>query len=181
MTTAAELNATLPYATPDELEWLTHRAATLPSRARVVMIGGGPCIMGLAVLEGNVSLVLHILDIASLDYCETHIWAEFPKATVFYQQADSKQVEFRSDVDLLIVDGSHTYADVLHDARVWLPLLKAEGYAFFHDYDASGTEFEERERYPGVKQALHKYLKHQRDKYSFMGVVGTAAIVRRKA
>jgi len=35
-------------------------------------------------------------------------------------------------VDLLVVDGSHRYADVVEDIEVWVP--KVRGYALFHDY-----------------------------------------------
>ena len=180
MTTALELNATLPYATEDELHWLIAHGATLPLSAQALMVGAGPCVMALALLQGNSSILLRIIDLEPMDYCKAHIQSEFPRTLVFYYQAKSTHVNISNELDFLIVDGSHEYTDVLNDARYWLPKLKVGALAFFHDYDATGTGLEQREQYPGVKQALNKYLKHQRDKYERVERVGTALIVRRK-
>lgn len=180
MTTALELNATLPYATEDELHWLIAHGATLPDNARAVMIGAGPCVMALALLQGNPSIVIRIIDISEMDYCKAHIKAEFPDALIFYYQLKSTEFDIVRELDFLIVDGSHKYTDVLNDARYWLPKLEVNGYALFHDYDATGTDFDQREQYPGVKQALNRYLRGQRDTYERIERVGTSLIVRRK-
>lgn len=177
MTSAAELNATLPYATPDELAWLSTHAHTLPVYARVAMIGAGPCVMALAILEGRPDAHLYILDPAEMNYCKAHIRAEFPNAYINYLQAHSREVTLKN-IDFLVIDGSHEYAEVLEDARAWLPRLAPGASAFFHDYDATGTDFGRREQYPGVKRALDECLESRR--FSLVGVVGTAAIVRRK-
>lgn len=180
MTTARELNATLPYATNSELEWLSLQASMLPDHARVAMIGGGPCVMGLAVLEGNPHLELCIIDLLDLNYCRTHIESAFPDVLVRYlPHTRSDSVDW-PDLSLLIIDGSHEYENVLSDCRVWLRCLNENCYALFHDYDAGGTPFSFQEQYPGVKLALHKFLKRERDKYAFEGMVGTSAIVKRK-
>jgi hypothetical protein len=181
MTSALDLNRSLPYATEDELLWLTTHARTLPLSAHVLMIGAGPCVMALALLEGNHNILLRVVDNAPMDYCKAHIQAQFPRMLVFYMQGNSREVNFSSKLDFLIVDGSHEYTDVLNDARIWLPRLKVGGMAFFHDYDATDTLFELQTQYPGVKQALNKYLRHQRDKYERVERVGTALIVRRKS
>ena len=180
MTSASELNATLPYATEEELLWITSHAKTLRNGAHVLMIGAGPCVMALALLEGNNTIILRIVDVDNLDYCKAHIKAEFPRTLVFYFQAKSQNVNFEPIFDFIIVDGSHEYSDVLNDARLWLPKVKEDGLVFFHDYDATGTRFALQEQYPGVKQALNKFLRHQRDKYERVDRVGTALIVRRK-
>jgi hypothetical protein len=39
--------------------------------------------------------------------------------------------QFRPDV--LYVDGSHRYIDVLNDCRIWWPLVKPKGLVFWHD------------------------------------------------
>lgn len=180
MTSATELNATLPYATPDELAWLTAHARTLPPYARVVVIGAGPCIMPLALLEGNSTLFIRIIDVNEMHYCQAHIEAEYPGARVAYVRGKSSEMIIGEAIDFLLVDGSHEYGEVLADALVYLPHLKSDSLAFFHDYDARGTVFEVREWYAGVGRALEEYLRLN-PAFRFERMVGTAAIVRRLA
>lgn len=49
------------------------------------------------------------------------------------------------DIDLLYVDGWHSYDAVIEDGRAWLPYLVPSGMAIFDDYVA----------YPEVSRAVH--------------------------
>jgi predicted O-methyltransferase YrrM len=52
-------------------------------------------------------------------------------------------------IDLLFVDGNHSYTQVKKDIRCFAPHLKSGCYALFHDYTTAGEGY-------GVKEALDK-------------------------
>jgi cephalosporin hydroxylase len=146
------------------------------------MIGAGPGVMALALKEGNSKVMLAVIDIATYEWCFKHLEHAGLNENVSYYQMDSARAaeEYSSVINLLIVDGDHTYEGVMRDLVAWMPKMSIGGYALLHDYDARKTIFENVEQYPGVKKTAHKYLKHQRDKYERVERVGTSLIVRRK-
>jgi methyltransferase family protein len=146
------------------------------------MIGVGPGVMALALKEGNPDVQLTVIDHDTCSWCGKHLEAAGLNHNVTYFTLDSVLVasEHSGHIDLLIVDGDHSYDGVMRDLVVWLPKVAESGFIFLHDYDARATAFQHVEQYPGVKQATNKYFKHQRDKYERVERVGTALIVRRK-
>jgi len=175
------LNHNCPYATPEELYALRDIAKGLHELAVVVMLGAGPGVMGLAILEGNANVLLTIIDNSNLYYAQTHIARAFPGASVDYIFADSSSVgsRFPCCVDLLIVDADHTLTGVTKDIDAWLPKLAQDGIIFFHDYDASDTPFAAQEQYPGVSLAVDGFLANTSLQFTTERV-GTSLIVRRK-
>ena len=136
-----ELNSILPYAKPEELEYLRKEAFKLKSEQEIVIIGGGPCIMGIAMLEQHPnSPQCSVIDINSLEYSKAHfqaagIW-RIPNTNIQLVQGDSSHVgfEWTKKIDLLIVDGDHSYSGVSKDIRAWWPHVVIGGLVFFHDY-----------------------------------------------
>lgn len=53
-------------------------------------------------------------------------------------------------VDMVYVDGSHIYREVLEDIDRWLPTIKPGGIMVFHDYDKAIC--------PGVKPAVDEKM-----------------------
>lgn len=175
------LNHACPYATPDELDYL-HDIAQLCDVC--VMIGAGPGVMAMAVMEGNPSVNLHIIDNVTLDYAVAHLRSVFPNANPIQWLSDSSKVgreKWPTDkrVDLLIVDGDHTLAGVARDLDAWLPHMNKRGIVFLHDYDARGTQFESVEQYPGVMRAVNEIMM-EHPGYEILTRVGTSIVFRRR-
>lgn len=175
-----QVNEMCHYATPAELNWLREHAKTLPSRSSVVMIGAGPAVMALAVLEGNPDLSLSIVDKVTCQYAHAHIKdlaIRLEKGLdVYYFEMDSARFAFQCSypVDLLIVDGDHSYLGVKTDLETWRPKLRIGSHVFLHDYNADETEFKDVERYPGVKRAVEECT----FQWSEVCKVGTAIVMR---
>jgi hypothetical protein len=80
---------------------------------------------------------------------------------------NSKKVPWELPVDLIYIDGDHTYEGCRADFERYSPFLKTPGYIFFHDYW--------REDF-GVKQLVDEIC----EKDWRLLVAGNAAIVERK-
>lgn len=155
--TAAELNHQNMYALQEEIDYLREAAGTLPGEAVVVMIGAGPGVMLLAVLEcGRSDLWPTVVDINSTEWAEVHLaratreqpslipalynrrthWVEIMSSEVVGRRWNTER---RGDINLLVVDGGHFDIQVQSDMEAWLPHVAPGGLVFFHDYDYDGT------------------------------------------
>lgn len=141
-------NKITPYAFGNELEWLREKAKDFNN---AVMIGAGPGVMALALMEGNPTLNLTVVDIGTCYYTQSHLeGAGF--YSVNYVVDDS--AEFGKDyagpeLDFLLVDGDHTKEGVLKDVKAWFKHVKIGGLIFFHDYEVINDD-----ETNGVKEAL---------------------------
>jgi hypothetical protein len=57
--------------------------------------------------------------------------------------------EFKHPIDILFIDGDHSYENVRSDIEVWLPKLKTKGILILHDYGWA----------EGVKRMVEEYVK----------------------
>jgi hypothetical protein len=77
-------------------------------------------------------------------------------STILRATFDAAAAQFESgSVDLLHIDGLHTYEAVSHDFETWRPRLSARGVVLFHDTAVQGGDFgvhrlwaELRQRFP---------------------------------
>lgn len=130
-----QFNKILPYLFLDEIEYLRKLGKQLEPESVVVMLGVGPAMMALALLEqADPSIVFTGYDInqSTIWFAEEHV-KDLPQKIVFLCE-DSSQAEFPFEIDLLLIDADHTYEAVKKDILQWWPKIKAGGLVLFHDY-----------------------------------------------
>lgn len=66
-------------------------------------------------------------------------------------------------IDLLHIDGQHTYEAVKADCEAWMPKVKKGGFVCFDDFGHPGFD--------GVKKAAMEYV-HKNPNYTFWGLYG---------
>lgn len=148
MLTAKQLNNTVQYALDDEIDYIKRLSSELGS-PNIVMIGAGPGILGMAATEDNPSARLTIIDIdeSTLNYSRTHLTAAGVSVkNLEFILSDSYEAGLKYEgesIDLLIVDGDHSFTGVQRDIRAWWPHLDYGGYAFFHDFVERESGFRE--------------------------------------
>lgn len=177
---AQDVNRDCYYATKDELEWLgkwarNHQQAPLTT---VVMIGAGPGVMALALMEQAESLTLYVVENDTFQYLDQNAKRTLkPPALhrIWRGLGDSAEYGKRwegYDIDLLIIDGDHSYEGVKRDMAAWLPHVASGGCVLFHDYPYNLNEVP-----TGVKQAVEECLP---DDFEDVAYIGISRIVRRK-
>lgn len=171
-----ELNQKLAYASEKELDWLVACVAERPD-AVVVMIGAGPGVMALALLDEHKPITLHVIDNALSHTFKIHLeQANMDLSRVHIHQDDSHAIGSawtEQDIDLLIVDGDHSYEGVMRDLRVWWPHVKLDGIVFLHDYYRKGAEWD------GIMVAAKEFLEEHKYAYKNVKSLDSTRIVKR--
>ena len=62
--------------------------------------------------------------------------------------------DYKDQIDLLFIDGDHSYTGVIKDCTNWIPKVKRNGLVLFHDFG--------RDSLPEVYQAVQEELKLNR-------------------
>lgn len=174
-----QLNAQIPYATDDELEFITGVCQQFTSLQTMVILGAGPGVMLLAAREGGRDFSIWIVDHLTCHFAQAHLVMAGLDQKVMYVISDSSTLgrQWRgATVDFLIIDSDHSYAGVKADLLAWLPHIAPKGLLFIHDYDADGTRFADHERYPGTKQAVQEFIPED---FTLLCRVGTAIVFER--
>lgn len=174
--TASDLNFRLPYAFGNELEYLHELGQALEPGAVVVMLGFGPAVMALALLEGagETPLQFYAVDLANFTGV-SHLAAAGFEDKVYvikdYSWDASERFSYKS-IDLLIVDACHDFECVSKDIQAWWGKVKDNGVVFFHDYEKP----DEYADATGVKAAIKK---HQTDKWKELARPGISIVFRK--
>ena len=194
-----ELNKSCPYATQDELDFQRKNMAKilskLPHKPKVVMIGAGPGVLMLSLLEGyrKPGLLVAVIDIKTVRWIRAHLaqaTANSKTAAIdpSYNQT-IRMVEGRDSydvgiewpngiVDYLIIDGDHTERGIKRDMQAWLDHLRPGGHVFFHDYLFTNTPWEDKpkESYPEVQPFVDEEMERRGWKLVWRG--GCSAVFR---
>lgn len=145
------------YLTIMETRVLTSWGRSLPSFDPVAInIGAGAGTSALALLLGHPRLLVVSVDISmkQLDSERRNLeWMALSDERHEQIHGDSAEVGrdwARGLVDLVFIDGDHTYQQVREDIWMWLPHIVEGGILCGHDYGW--------EKWPGVKQAFDEEM-----------------------
>lgn len=175
---AEKQRAAFGYLYAAEMELMTKLAKALPEEAIIVNIGAGAGTSGLMWVEARPDATLYTIDIQdeSSPYgClegERQLFAEAGLSYLLNQSwfqvhGDSVEVGARwmqetgKLVDLVFIDGNHSYAGCLGDIEVWLGNLVMGGTLIVHDYlkaTRDPTENGKTKPYVGVDKAVRERL-----------------------
>lgn len=154
--TAEELNDLLPYAFGDELDYIRMLGHKVTPGGVAVMLGVGPGVMALALLEGaQAEFLLVGVDtdnFTALPHLEQAGYGGFmtPIESLSWKAAD-RFVD--GTINLVIVDACHEYKCVKRDIVAWLPKVRKGGIIFFHDYIVQENDLPKN----GVRKAVEKF------------------------
>jgi predicted O-methyltransferase YrrM len=71
--------------------------------------------------------------------------------------------ELIDEIDILFIDGDHSYQAVINDFILYEGLVKNGGYIIFDDYRDEGC--------PGTKQAVNEIIESVNDRYTIIGTL----------
>lgn len=198
--TPQSLNAWLGYLFPPEMDELTRLCHTLPNNPRVVNIGAGGGVSGAVFMASRPDLYLYTIDktaeshpfgsLASeqkaLEDCGLLDWTRHEQI-----HGDSVHVGLMWDkgkVDMVFIDGDHSYHGCKGDIEAWRSHLKPGGYLSIHDYrkqDVVGRNSEpvngqpHPKPWPGVDKAVKDTLLSSKA-FELVGIVASLITFRVK-
>lgn len=122
----------------------------LQGAQEVVIVGAGSGTMSLAFLEmcDKLAFLTSIdTDVESLEWekraWKASGWGEKPNnARQILADSGAFGLHWPKDrpIDLLIIDGDHSYDGVSRDLKVWLPHVASGGAILLHDYDSPALD-----------------------------------------
>jgi len=78
-----------------------------------------------------------------------NMWISNSKYELMEMKSEEAIKKYDKEIDLLFIDGDHTYEGVKKDCELRLPKLKVGGCVLFHDYEGTA--------WPGVKKAVDEF------------------------
>lgn len=172
MWASEQRNAITRYAFGNELTWLRNAAKDFK---HAVMIGAGPGVMAMALLEGNPDLKLLVIDIDTCYYTQEHL-KQVGTYTVAFEVADSTTFNYKGPkLDFLLIDGDHTYEGVVKDVEHWIDHVKVGGLIFFHDFEIVNDD-----ETNGVAQAIQHVLDKKSMVADLIASPGISKVYRKK-
>lgn len=144
MRTAEELSKWQGYLTLNEVKIIKDIASLVSKKKPIfVNIGAGAGTSTISLLEANQEAVLFSVDIlATGSEITTNEHLRLEECGDVYLRrvkriwGDSKLVgvNWPIKVDLVFIDGDHSYIGCAGDIKAWVPHVHAGGYVLFHDF-----------------------------------------------
>lgn len=180
------LQAAFKYLFIAEVPALKELARSLPPNPIVVNIGAGSGTSGLAFMESRPDLFLYTIDIQKDNSPFGCLYAEEQVLKEAGLWDDSRNQQLWGDsqyvgrswsehmgeidhgysiesVDLVFIDGDHSYEGCAGDIEAWLPNIKSGGILAIHDYKKATLTYDEEtcphpRPWPGVDRAVDELL-----------------------
>jgi predicted O-methyltransferase YrrM len=204
MTSSISIQESFGFMLKEEIRELKRLCALLPDAPTVINIGAGPGTSGLAFIESRNDLVLYTVDIQDESSPHGSLFGErvsfsdggfghLANKRWFQVHGDSIDIgrEWTNDkVDLVFVDGLHTYDGCAGDIKAWLPHIKDSGFIAVHDYDKSGkyhrttsddswkSQLHPHAFEKSVTRAVDELLRPRHELFSLVGAMVTFRIRR---
>lgn len=185
--TSGEVRDSFKYLYPAELPYLKSLVQMLPRNPTVINIGAGAGTSGLAILETRDDVTLVTIDVTDASSPFGCLEAERDVVTRaglghlygqrwFQGHLSSQHLAHIWDVskgryglskvplyvDMIFIDGDHSYAGATSDILGWLPFMYNRGIMAVHDYDKGILPPNENGPHPmvwvGVTSAVDDYL-----------------------
>lgn len=143
-----------------EVEAIKSIKKLIPKDPVIVNIGAGVGTSALAFLEMSPDAWLTTVDIKEEALHRESVALKRAGINLTrYEQVRSDSIRFgkewKAPIDVLFVDGKHTYDYVSKEIRVWAPHVKEHGFIFFHDYGKENPGWEQ------VKQAVDEWREQE--------------------
>jgi predicted O-methyltransferase YrrM len=145
MRTAEDLAEWQGYLTLPEVNVLKKYAAKIPQDGTAINIGAGAGTSTISMLEGNSAITVFSVDLRTDE--KEHLTNEHLRMKEVPRDISRRAIRIWGDsgavgiawptafpVDLVFVDGDHSYHGATRDVEAWKPKLKDGGYMLFHDY-----------------------------------------------
>jgi len=186
------------YLFQEELDYLYEITATLPPNPEIINIGSGAGTSGLAFLEARPDSHVSTIDITAESSPFGCLIAE--ELSAFVAGVHDRLTQYHGEsieigkawdkglVDLVFVDGDHTYEGCIGDMQVFGDLLKPGGWLLVHDYNKDmvytrlGNRYSPKlyphpKSYDGVDKAVMEWVDGQ--VMEFVECVETIAVFRK--
>ena len=164
------------YLTQDERQNLFDLAASVPGNAVIINIGVEKGASVACLRAGNKTAHLYAIDI---DMSK----ADFDISAKYIEEDSgllSKTFPPAWWIDLLFIDGDHSYAGIMRDLS-WVPLVKIGGYVLFHDcYDWPPAEPKTVHQIcPGINRAVSEWYARSMD-WNELDFINTTRVFKRE-
>lgn len=132
------------------------------AQGNILEIGVCQCFSTSALLLGVRERGGHLWSI-DIEHCENCLPAlTRPQPNWTFIQADSTLYNWDHPLDILMIDGGHSYANVKADMEKYIPWVKVGGLVLMHDVLV--------DRYPGVAKAFAEWPGEKEIRYESYGL-----------
>jgi predicted O-methyltransferase YrrM len=149
------------HLTLEECVFLYQKALSVGHRSEIVEIGSylGASSCFLAMAAKAKESTVHCIDTwrnEGMTEGPRDTYIEFLRNTEYYRdviaplrmRSEQAALQFTESIDLLFLDGDHSYGAVLMDLSLWVPKMKAGSWLILHDFGWA----------EGVRRAIKEFV-----------------------